>query len=178
MERRIVGVARTVRGGAMRSRSHRISSLDSNSSGTQSIARSASRTASSMVETKVTFGTAPAVWRKASGPSCWRSNSWAWWRLAGITSSSRTGKPARAAARASQRPSGPAPIMATVSDNLGGLCGQGLGDVFGVGAGVEQVLGDAGALLGGEHGDGGQHPAQGYGNVVNVVHPADGFSGE
>ena len=47
-----------------------------------------------------------------------------------------------------------------------------------VGLGVEQVLGDAGALLDGERGDGGQHPAQGYGNVVNVIHQANGFSGE
>jgi hypothetical protein len=55
---------------------------------------------------------------------------------------------------------------------------QGLGHVLGVGLGVEQVLGDAGALLGGEGGDGGQNAAQGDGNVVNVVHQANGFSGE
>ena len=58
MERFVVGVAMTVRGGAMRSTSQRISSLDSSSSGTQSMARSASRTASSMVETKSTAGSA------------------------------------------------------------------------------------------------------------------------
>jgi len=109
----------------------------------------------------------------------------------GITSSSCTRKPARAAARASQRPSGPAPMMATVSDNgcgdggegLGNILGAGLGgerfgDIVGVGAGVEQMFGDAGALLGGERGDGGQHTAQGDGDVVNIVHQADGFSGE
>lgn len=50
----VVGVARTVRGGAMRSRSHRISSFDSSSSGTQSMARSAVRTASSIVDEKTT----------------------------------------------------------------------------------------------------------------------------
>src|ERR1035441_2653488 len=48
MERRVVGVAKTARGGAMRSSSQRISSLDSSSSGTQSMTRSALRTASSM----------------------------------------------------------------------------------------------------------------------------------
>jgi hypothetical protein len=50
--------------------------------------------------------------------------------------------------------------------------------VLRVGLGVEQVLGDAGALLGGEGGDGGQDTTQGHGNVVNVVHQANGFSGE
>src|ERR1039458_3371851 len=169
MERRVVGVAKTVWGGAMRSRSQRISSLDSSSSGTQSMARSASRTASSMVETKVTLGTAPAVLRKASGPSTARRASWAWWRLAGITSSRRTRKPARAAASASQRPSGPAPMMATVVKAI--LFGsQRLGHVFHIGFGLAQVFGDAGTLFRGERRDKGQHPAQGYSNVIDVVH--------
>jgi hypothetical protein len=43
-----------------------------------------------------------------------RIASRAWCRFAGITSSSSTRKPARAAPSASQRPSGPAPMMATV----------------------------------------------------------------
>jgi hypothetical protein len=107
MDKRVVGVARTVRGGAIRSSNHRISSLDSSSSGTQSITKSAWRTASSMVETNATIGS-------ASGPSCRRSVSCAWRRLAGITSSSSTEKPAQAAERASRRPNGPAPMMATV----------------------------------------------------------------
>ena len=40
------------------------------------------------------------------------------------------------------------------------------------------MLGDAGALLGGEGGDGGQDAAQRHGYVVNVVHQANGFSRE
>src|ERR1035437_8948486 len=187
MESRVVGVAKTVRGRAMRSRSQRISSLGSSSSGTQSMARSASRTASSMVVTRATPGLTP--W--PAGPSSWRRNSWAWCRLAGITSSSCTRKPARAALKASQRPSGPAPMMATVSgkrdrlygQNLGDLlgarlAGQGLGHIVGAGTGLQQVLRDAEALLVRKRRDGGQHPAQGHGNVVNVVHQANGFSGE
>jgi hypothetical protein len=40
------------------------------------------------------------------------------------------------------------------------------------------VLGYAGALFVGEGGDGGEDAAEGYGYVVDVVHEADGFSGE
>ena len=60
-------------------------------------------------------------------------------------------------------------------DLLGGEC---LGDVFSVGAGLDEVLSDAGALVGGEGGDGGEDAAQGNGDVVDVVHEADGFTGK
>jgi len=58
------------------------------------------------------------------------------------------------------------------------LNGEGLGNVFGVGAGLDEVLGDTGAFIGGEGGDGGEDAAEGNGDVVDVVHEADGFSGE
>jgi len=58
------------------------------------------------------------------------------------------------------------------------LYGEGLGYVFGVGAGLDKVLGDSCALVGGEGGDGGEDAAKGDGDVVDVVHEADGFSGE
>jgi hypothetical protein len=67
IESRVVGVASTVRGGHMRSSRQKISSFDSNSSGTQSIARSASRTASSIVETNRTSASLSGP--KASGPN-------------------------------------------------------------------------------------------------------------
>ena len=159
IDKLVVGVAMTVRGGAMRSSSQRISSFDSSSSGTQSMARSASRTASSMVETKATAGS-------ASGLSSWRIDSRAWCRFAGITSSSSTRKPARAAPSASQRPSGPAPMMATVVTEFwsrpGLLGGQGRGHFLGAGARLQQVLGDPGALLGGQRRD--EWPAPGAGS--------------
>jgi len=56
-------------------------------------------------------------------------------QVGGITSSSSTRKPARAALRASQRPSGPAPIMATVSGKRSGLYGQRLDWPAGAGLG-------------------------------------------
>jgi hypothetical protein len=59
-----------------------------------------------------------------------------------------------------------------------GFDGKSLGNVIGAGAGVQQVLGDAEALLVGESRYGGQHTAQRYGNVVNVIHQANGFSRE
>ena len=58
------------------------------------------------------------------------------------------------------------------------LGSQGQGHIFGVGPGLHQVFGDADALFGREAGYDGQHPAQGYGNIVNVVHQANGFSRE
>ena len=58
------------------------------------------------------------------------------------------------------------------------LGGQGVGHFLGAGMRLEEVIGDPGALLGGKGGDGGQHPAQGDGNVVNVIHQANGFSGK
>src|SRR6516225_7921170 len=102
--------------------------------------------------------------------------SCAWCRVAGITSSSKTRKPARAAASASQRPSGPAPIMAIVCKRV--LFRQSLGDVVYAWLGALQVVADARALLGGECRNESQHPAQGYGDIVNVVHHADGLSGK
>jgi hypothetical protein len=58
------------------------------------------------------------------------------------------------------------------------LGGEGLGYVFGVGAGLDEVLGYAGALFVGEGGDGGEDAAESNGYVVDVVHEANGFSGE
>jgi hypothetical protein len=69
--------------------------------------------------------------------------------------------------------------MATISGKRQMLSGsQSLSYVLGVGAGMEQVLRNAKALLIGKGGDGGQYPAQGNGNIINVVHQADGFSGQ
>ncbi|MGA2352235.1 MAG: hypothetical protein ABSF70_17500 [Terracidiphilus sp.] len=64
------------------------------------------------------------------------------------------------------------------SDDREGFGGQCLGDIVGTGAGLDQVLGDARALLSRERGNGGQYPAQGYGNIIDVIHQANGFSGE
>src|SRR5580698_3464999 len=102
-----------------------------------------------------------------------------------MTSSRKTPKPARAARSASERPSGPAPMMAMVGLGCNGmergaglLCGEGFGHVGGVGAGLLQVLGDPGALLGGKGAGSGKNAAQGNGDVVNIVHQANGFSGK
>jgi len=58
------------------------------------------------------------------------------------------------------------------------LGGEGLGYVFCAGAGLEEMLGDAGAFFRAKCGDNGEDAAQGYRYVVDVIHEADGFSGE
>ncbi len=58
------------------------------------------------------------------------------------------------------------------------LDGKGFRHIFCVGLGVLQVLGDAGAFLRSKCGHKCEHSAQGYSNVVNVIHQADSFSGE
>jgi len=58
------------------------------------------------------------------------------------------------------------------------LDAEGLCNFLGAGACLEKMLGNLGALLCGESGDGSKNPAQGYGDVVNVVHQANSFSGE
>ena len=175
MERFTVGVAKTVRGGAMRSSSHRISSLDSSSSGTQSMTRSASRTASSMVETKSTAGQRLRTEVSLAD------------RFAGVVRDWRASRPqaARESRRgprrsASQRPSGPAPMMATVVTSIARtyLAARACGHFLGAGAAPGAGARPPWRALRGEGGDGRQHAAQGHGDIVNVVHQADGFSGK
>src|SRR5438876_2773623 len=69
-------------------------------------------------------------------------------------------------------------MMATVVNSCGLFGDEGFGHVFGVGLGVLEMLGDAGALLGSECGHECEHSAQGYGNIVDVVHESDSFTGE
>jgi hypothetical protein len=56
--------------------------------------------------------------------------------------------------------------------------GEGLNDIFGAGVSLAKMFCDAKALLWGKRGDCGENAAQSYGYVVNVVHQANGFSGE
>ena len=66
-------------------------------------------------------------------------------------------------------------MMATlVTERL--LGGEGVGNFLGAGTCLAEMFGDLGALFGGKCRDGGQDPAKGDGNIVNVVHQAYGFS--
>ena len=56
--------------------------------------------------------------------------------------------------------------------------GERLGDVFRVGLGLLEVFGHSGALLWGKYGDGGQDAAQSDGDVIDVIHETNGFSGK
>jgi len=56
--------------------------------------------------------------------------------------------------------------------------GKSVGHVVGIGPGLLQVLSHAGALFGGKRGDRSEDAAQGDGDVVDIIHEADGFSGE
>ena len=55
---------------------------------------------------------------------------------------------------------------------------EGFSHIRGVGPRGEQMLRHTGALFGSERGDGGEDAAQGDGDVVDVVHEANSFSGE
>src|ERR1700753_2228544 len=107
-------------------------------------------------------------------------------RLEGMTSSSTTRNPALAQWKAKARPAAPAPMRATERTRgalvvgrstflLGRNCGY---NRLIAGVGVADVLGNTCPLFLREHGQHRQDAAQGYGNIVNVVHGTDSFTGK
>ena len=68
--------------------------------------------------------------------------------------------------------------MAPEALDLGLLGVEGFGHIRGIGTSGDEMLGDASALFRCKRGDGCEDAAEGDGDIVNVVHEADGFSGE
>src|SRR5579871_6282994 len=91
-----------------------------------------------------------------------------------MTSSRTTAWPACAQRKVNARPAGPAPMTAMFML----LAGEGGDDVVVVGLGVLDVLEDAVAVFLGEAGERGDDAAQRDRDIVNVVHGANGFSGQ